>query len=67
MSSAILDFVGELIAFIGDLASGKMDLDKARKRAAELQARAPEHLTDDLLAELDRKIAALEAEDTEPG
>ena len=55
-----LEFVAELIEFIAELASGGMTIEKARKRAAELLARKPEHFTDELLAELEAKIENLE-------
>jgi hypothetical protein len=57
----ILEFVAELITFIAELAAGDMTIDKARKRAAKLLARKPEALTDLLLAELNARIAEIDA------
>ena len=54
------EFLNELMGFVRDVASGSMDIDEARQRAAELQARQPEQMTDALLAELDAKIAELD-------
>jgi hypothetical protein len=55
----MMDFVKELIHFISDLASGEMNILAARKKAAELQKKAPEHLTDELLAEVEAQLAEL--------
>lgn len=64
----MIALIKEIVDFLGDVADGKVEKDKARKRAGELHAKAAERFTDDLLVELDRKIAAaLEADDTEPG
>lgn len=54
------EFIKELLDLIADLASGKVQIEEARKRAADLQARQPEQLTDALLDELDAKIAELD-------
>ena len=55
------EFLKEAIEFISDLAAGTMTIDDARKRATALQAKAPATFTEAGLAELDAKIAALEA------
>ena len=56
-------WIKETIELIDDLASGKVTIEDARKRAAILQARRPEQFTDALLGEMDAKIAALESPD----
>jgi hypothetical protein len=52
-------FLKEAIEFISDLASGDVEIEDARKRAAELQAKMPEQSTDALQAELDARLAEL--------
>jgi hypothetical protein len=47
------DLLKELIEFFADLASGKMKIEDARKKAAEYHKRIPETATDDVLAQIE--------------
>jgi hypothetical protein len=53
------EFIAEAMEFIADLASGDMKIEDARKRAAALQEKMPEKLTDALRSELQSKIDKL--------
>jgi hypothetical protein len=55
------ELVKELIEFFADLASGQMKIEDARKHAKKFRDKLAETATDDLLAEMDARIAELEA------
>jgi hypothetical protein len=56
----IMGFVKEVMDLLEELASGKLKIEDARKRAAVLQDQKPEQFTDLLKAELDKRLAELE-------
>jgi len=60
--SGIIAWVVEVVQFLADFAGGKMQVTDARKRAKKLHDAKPATYTDELVAELDKRIAELELE-----